>query len=193
MLGMEPLKSDDLTMLSVPEPPRSGIKQIRDHHHRLAVLVAQGKRTGEIAAETGMSLSRISILKSDPAFQQLVAAYRDKCQEIEFDAYATVVAKRQHLELLLLEAMEARVTDAEELIDIRSMLDMYADMADRNGHSKVLKSQRLNVNMDLADGLAEARQRELRLSAADGGVRELERADSKPAEEPAPVVPKGDP
>ena len=189
---MEPLKADDLTMLSVPEPPRSGIKQIRDHHHRLAVLVAQGKRTGEIAAETGMSLSRISILKSDPAFQQLVAAYRDKCEAIEFDAYATIVAKRHHLELLLMEAMESRVSDQEETIDNRTLLEMYADMADRNGHSKVLKSQRLNVNMDLADGLAEARQRELRLSAAEGGVRQLERADSKPAEVPAPVIPEAD-
>lgn len=190
---MKPLEASDLTLLSSEDPPKSNIKSIRDHHHRLAILVAQGKRTGEIAAETGMSLSRISILKGDPTFQQLVEGYRAQCTKIELDAYAMVVAKRSHVEMLALQIMEDRLENLDEMVDMRTVLDIYADMADRNGHSKVLKSQRLNVNMDLADGLAEARQRELRLSASHGGDAVVtERTDSLPAEESAPSPTKED-
>jgi hypothetical protein len=81
---------DDLDKLQ--ERP-SSIKRIRDHHHHIARLVAQGKRTTEVAREVGYSISRISILKGDPAFRQLVEMYRANYAQLDEIAYADVKKK----------------------------------------------------------------------------------------------------
>ena len=80
-----PRKTPDTLGLEVydGEPPEAAprvqtptIKKLRDTHHTLARLMAEGKKGVEICALTGYSQSRLSILKNDPAFAELVEFYR---------------------------------------------------------------------------------------------------------------------
>src|SRR6266851_2086077 len=57
------------------------VKRFRDSHHMMARLFAMGLRTSVIAEQTGYSLTRVGMLKSDPAFQELIAHYRGKVDE----------------------------------------------------------------------------------------------------------------
>ena len=62
------------------------IKKLRETHHRLARLLATGTKEGHVAAVSGYSLSRLSILKNDPAFQELVQFYREEVHDVHLDA-----------------------------------------------------------------------------------------------------------
>lgn len=159
-MDSEPLFTDaDLK----PEPI---LKRIRDHHHLLAKLVAAGHRTGEIASMTGMSISRISILKGDPTFQELVARYREKMEAVELDAYKEILTIEAAIYRLAAEETIARLMDAPESFGNRDLLDMQSNAADRLGVAKISRSQNVNVNVDLAESLAEARKRAFQLSAS---------------------------
>jgi len=70
------LTEDDLKELVNPTALNSApsqLQRIRSTHHRLAQLVAEGRKGTEISLIMGYSQSRISILQSDPAFQALIA------------------------------------------------------------------------------------------------------------------------
>jgi hypothetical protein len=84
---------EDLEDLDKIAEKPSSIKRIRDHHHLIARLIAQGKRTTEVAHEVGYSISRISILKGDPAFRQLIEMYRENYHKLDDIAYVDVKKK----------------------------------------------------------------------------------------------------
>lgn len=191
---MQALTVADLTTLDQKQPVPSVIKRIRDHHHALARLVAQGKRTGEIARETGMSLSRISILKGDPTFQQLVAHYREQVNVIEMDLYAQMRAREVARYMLATEEEVERLMEMPETFSARDLADIRADAADRLGMTKVTRSENVQWKGDLADGLAEARRRrDVLLSASPsppeqrGDAEKQESVSSTPAEPPTPA------
>lgn len=163
---VKPFSADDLSTLSVAQPAAPVLKQIRDHHHRLAWMVAKGMRTGEIAKILGMSISRVSILKSDPAFRQLVEAYRKRCDEIEEEEFRDVTAIRAHNEFLALQEVNDRLEHAPETFSVRDLIDIAADNADRNGNPKLSRTHSTNVSYNLADALAASQRRVLTLSAS---------------------------
>lgn len=66
-----------------PQP----VKRLRHSHHMLAKLLADGVPQVEISLMTGFCTSRISILKRDPAFQELIAYYDDQKREIYLDVH----------------------------------------------------------------------------------------------------------
>src|SRR6516164_3959482 len=74
--------------------PERGLQRIRDHHHRIAFLMARGKRALEIAKQTGFSLDRVLYLRNNPEFCKLLEAYEEKLDkaegrfdEIEFEEF----------------------------------------------------------------------------------------------------------
>src|ERR1700735_5036318 len=69
------LKREDLHLLTEARPMRP-LDSLRDNHHRIARAVASGIPNGEVAALCGISYNRVSSLKQDPAFNELVAHYR---------------------------------------------------------------------------------------------------------------------
>lgn len=142
--------------------------KLRDHHHRIAFLIATGKRTGEVANITGMSIQRISNLRHDEVFNKLVEVYRNKAMTVEWDVYKKSMSTRETILSLTLEEMRDRLEECPELFSVRDLLEIQADMADRLGQGKINRSESYSVtrNLDLADSLAEARRRELRLSAS---------------------------
>lgn len=73
-------------------PPEVGAQtptviELRHSHHTIARLLADGTKQVEISAITGYSQSRISILKGDPAFQELVAYYTTQKEAIYLDVH----------------------------------------------------------------------------------------------------------
>ncbi len=83
---------DDGDLANILAPPPAGaqtptVLELRHGHHTIARLLADGTKQVEISAITGYSQSRISILKGDPAFQELMAYYSTQKEAIYLDVH----------------------------------------------------------------------------------------------------------
>lgn len=141
----------------------TSLKSIRDSHHKVARLVAQGLSGIEISMMTGYSQSRISILKGDPAFNELCEFYRGQVAQLEYDSMAESIAKSTLARNLALDKMVDLLE--EDKVDLEGALDIYKITADRTGMGPSTKSTNLNVNIDLADRIAAGRRRVSQLGA----------------------------
>lgn len=86
---VRPLTGDDLPAITNPPPVAAqavGIKAIRNSHHKLAQLLAEGKSGAEISLVTGYSQSYLSTIQGDPAFEELVSYYSSQRESIFVDA-----------------------------------------------------------------------------------------------------------
>jgi len=140
------------------------IKRLTFMHHSIARLIAEGQAGYAIAMATGYSESRISILKSDPAFQELVAQYSKEVEDLRTDFYAATQAKMTAIGIDGLEELHEAVLDPET--PVREKAEITKMVLDRSGFGPTSKSQNLNMNLDLAEQLAAGRQRADQLSAA---------------------------
>ena len=142
-------------------PP--SIKRLTDMHHWIAQLVSRGEAGYSIALATGYSQSRISILKGDPTFQELVAHYQAEVSEVHKEFYVNTQAKIAALHNDTLDYLHDRVTEAHQTMDptfqIRDALDIAKYAADRSGFGPSTKSQSLNLNVDIAGQLEAGRRR----------------------------------
>lgn len=149
------LTSADLELLrgergTQPKP----IERLRDRHHSMARLIAEGKKIGEVAAITGMTISRLSILQGDPTFAELVEFYRR-------DVNTQYAELHEHLAGVSLDAvvtLRERIEDDPDQLSTKDLLAIAQLGADRTGHGPV-SSQNVNVNMNLASRLEAARKR----------------------------------
>lgn len=147
-------------------PP--AIKRLRESHHRLARLFAQGVRNHEIAEMTGYSRQRVNDLTRDPMFQELVANYREQLNETwkedQRDYYATLNKGRDIAAQLATDWMqELRDGDVED-IPIRTVMALHDTFADRTGFGR--KTTNYNINVDVKARLDQAlrRTRDITLS-----------------------------
>ena len=84
------LGEEDLAEILSPTPLACGtnaVKTLRSSHHTLARLLAEGRRPGECSVITGYSLSRISILQNDPAFQELQSYYAAQLEPVYLNVH----------------------------------------------------------------------------------------------------------
>lgn len=134
------------------------VKKFRDSHHMVARLFAMGLRPGEVAARAGYSLGRVSTLSNDPAFQELVATYRDDVDQ-EFketaDEYFDIAISNR---IMAARLINDKLVDAEpDDVSLRELVTIHADAADRTGYPK--RSVAVNVNVDFAAQLDRAIKR----------------------------------
>jgi hypothetical protein len=164
------LTSADLALLepkAVSKPPL--IKKLRESHHGLARAVAEGKSLAEISEETGYSISRISILRSDPTFAELVSYYKENLEKMR-DALVTDHFKRMvGFRGDLIEEMIDRLHDSPELVSWKDLDDSLKTVADRTGMGPQTKNQNINMNIDIIEQHVAGQRRAARLSAATGG------------------------
>lgn len=104
------------------------IKALRYNHHVLAKAVASGKSGIECANLTGMAANYISILKNDPAFQELVSFYADEMNELYVDVHQRMAT----LGTSILEELTERFEADPDKFTKRELLDMFTAMADRS-------------------------------------------------------------
>lgn len=170
IIAIRPLTRDDLACLRDKRPMQGVVKAFRDWHHRIARMAAIGMRPGEIQAQAGISPNRLYQLKADPAFQELVANYRDKVDTGFVDSaaelYQTVTANTLNAEVLIRETLEEAM-DGEASIPLKTLLAISRDGADRIGLPKQKVSTNTNINLDFAAALERAATRSGRSNVID--------------------------
>lgn len=150
------LEPNDLVHLGAEKGSEpSALKRLSDRHHALARNLASGMEPGEAGMLCGYVNSRVSILQNDPAFKELVEFYRR-------DVTAQYRDLHQRLSGLALDAAEelAERLEAEpEKVSIGQLMEITKMGADRTGFGPQSSTTNLNVNVDLASRLQEARKR----------------------------------
>src|SRR5262245_28003948 len=126
----------------------------------MARLFAMGTKPGHIARIMGMSLGRVYIFSADPAFNELVANYRETFNkdwaedatgiwgDLNFNLAASTRQIREQLE---------DADETQERIPLRTLKDIAADAADRVGFAK--RSISINVDGTFAAKLDRAIER----------------------------------
>lgn len=114
MAYLRDLSASDLAILA--DTPNKGVttppvQRLRHSHHLIARLKAEGRRDVEIAAWTGYSQSRLSILNNDPAFQELIAYYKLNAEA----CYVGVHEKLAEVGQLALEEVRDRLLDEDRV------------------------------------------------------------------------------
>lgn len=158
VLSVRPMTKDDVALCLEKRPYAAGaVSRFRDPHHRVARLFAAGLRTAEVVERSGYSYQRVWTLSQDPAFQELIAKYRDKVDSAfvrnadEF--YETATANMRKAERMIAEKLDR--ADEEELeIPLKTLVDISADRMDRFGYGK--RQTNLNINADFASMLEKA-------------------------------------
>lgn len=111
------LETSDLGVLQAPPKVAAAqptLAKLRNTHHALARLLAQGVHNNEISAITGYTPSRISTLKGDPAFAELVAYYASQVKEVFVDVASRIAA----VGLTALEEIADRLDEEPEKFTI---------------------------------------------------------------------------
>src|SRR6266436_275865 len=148
--------------LQEPRPPQNRPKAMRETHHRLARMVAAGFRTEEILRLTGFSSTRLLQLRHDPAFQELVAAYKDKVDE----AYVRGVDEFWETSTSNMLRAERKIENRNENLDFAKMMEQVARAS---GRSNVIDAKQQFVRQGATLAPDEIPASRLVTSGDDGG------------------------
>ena len=121
----------------------STVQKLRDRHHWIARMVAQGNSEVEISAISGMSLERLRIFQADPAFLDLVAHYRSETKEY----YLDMARRLSHLSGHAIEELQERLETNPEEFSIKDLMALSRDLLDRTGHGAQSKVQVSTVDV----------------------------------------------
>ncbi len=111
------------------------IKSIRQTHRRLAQLLAVGTPDGAAASIVGLHPSRVSILKSDPAFQALMSTYHQHQEQITL----SLIDKLGDISHSVMDEIRDRLLEEPEKISNSQLLELLTESLDRLGHSPTQK------------------------------------------------------
>jgi hypothetical protein len=112
------------------------IKELRQSHHFLARTLAQGVKDFEAAIICGYSASRISILKADPTFSELLAYYEAMEEKHYAVARADMHERLKSLGFDTIETLHQKLIDEPEAFTPKDLVMMMEATADRTGHGK---------------------------------------------------------
>lgn len=124
-----------------PPPAERPMLKIRAQHHLAAKLVAEGRGNVEIGAITGYTPARIVQLKNDPAFQELIAHYKE-----QVDAkYLNIHERLAALGVMVTEELLERLENAPEEFSNDELRKLAETTLDRGGYGPTAKRE-LTVN-----------------------------------------------
>jgi hypothetical protein len=155
------LTEADVALLSTERGIQpSSIKKLTDNHHALARCLSTGMSDVEASAVTGYTPSRISVLRDSPLFSELVSHYRGR----EDSALADFQERMHTTGLVAVQELADRLETEPEKIGTATLIEAVKALADRTGHGPQSKTTNLNVNVSLAERVAEGRRRAQGLS-----------------------------
>lgn len=158
---LRPLTEADVALLATERGIQpSSIKKLTDSHHALARCLAEGMKDVDAAAVTGYTPSRISVLRDSPLFAELIEHYRSNKDAATADLHERMAT----LGLDLVEELRCRLETEPEKIGTALVLESLKVVADRTGHGPSSKTTNVNLNVSLADRVAEGRRRAQGLS-----------------------------
>lgn len=131
------------------------VKVMRASHHKVARLLAAGVHDIRVAALTNYTQSRISTLKSNPAFQDLMRYYSKAVDEEYVDFHSAAA----DLGADALQELHRRLEEEPEKFSIAALDNIVKTTADRTGNGPVNRSLNVNVSANLGDRLKAARER----------------------------------
>lgn len=151
------LVQSDLALLATERGVKpSHIQSITDRHHALARCLSTGMTVFEACQVTGYTPSRVSVLRGDPAFEELVAHYRDIGAEATYDYQRKAAIARNVATDLALDKM----TDSPEELSFDQRLDAVKLFSAMTGQGPQAKTQAtVNVNLSMGDRMKAARER----------------------------------
>jgi hypothetical protein len=154
----------DLQMPATKIQTAPPIKKIRDSHHALARVLVTAGSEAEASAITGYSPSRISILKADPQFKELLEFYRQEGAT----AVADLRNRMAGMALDALQELQERLEEKPDDFGNVLLKDIVKEMADRTGHAPQRgPSAVTQVNIGLTDRIARARERVNQLTSPE--------------------------
>lgn len=129
LVYLRDIEDSDRQELLAPAPlgsENAPVQKMRDTHHALARLLAEGRPAVEAASILGLSQSWISILRNDPAFKELLAYYQGQREAIYLDVHARMA--RLGLDAVS-EIHERLLTDPNnfELKELLAIVELTAD------------------------------------------------------------------
>ncbi len=150
------LSEADLRMPAKQVTKAPLVKELRDRHHALARVLATGSSEADASRIVGYTPSRISILKADPQFRELVEFYRGTATEVIADF-------RERMALVGLTAtalLGERLEDQPEEVGTGLLNDIVKTMADRTGHAPQKgPTAQVSIHVELQDRMQRARER----------------------------------
>lgn len=156
--SVRPMVRADLELLRQPSA-RARIAKLRDSHHIMARLFVSGLTNAEVAAETGYTISRVSVLRGSPAMEELIAKYRaddhDEWRKHRDGTYEYMHRVRMKAVRLIEDALD------EDEVKPEFALKVFDSMADRTEYHR--KSTKENINIDFAARLEVAIARSTRV------------------------------
>jgi DNA-binding CsgD family transcriptional regulator len=187
------LTRDDLAHLAVRRDP-TVLQTLRDNHHRIARAIAAGLSNAEVAQACGISINRVSTLRKDPSMAQLIAEKRAMIDAEFAIAADPVISFLDEIKTKSLSQIVDKLDAAAESGETLPSRDlaMFAELGlDRTGYGKQTKN--VNINVDFAAKLEEARRRSERASSLRVvGSSQPVPAIPQPAGESRPVAPQRD-
>ena len=146
----------ELTPADLQQPKNSTaskVKKVSQRHHHLARCIASGMSNVEAGAVAGYCPSRISILKADPLFKELVHFYSATKQDVFTD---TLEMLKNLTNEAVRELMNRLETEPETLSN-DALLKALTIGADRTGFGPTTTQQTLNISLTEQMDLAEKR------------------------------------
>lgn len=134
------------------------LKRLGDRHHALARCLASGMSEADSAMACGYVGSRVSILKADPAFRELLEFYREDTDRAYRDMHERLAGLSRDAADELHGRLEEDMQAEEKKISVGQLLEITKMGADRTGHGPS-SNQNVNVNVGIASRLEQARRR----------------------------------
>lgn len=142
-----PLTAEDIQKVNsaaVGVSDTKALKKLRDRHHLAAELMAKGYKDVEIAGITGYSQSRLSILKNDPAFAELVETKRAVVRV----TFTDTVEKMKAFTDDAIETLQERLEDTPDTFTNTQLIEAVKTIGDRAGFAPVQKSIAVQIPLD---------------------------------------------
>lgn len=155
----------DLAMLDTEKgSTTSHVKRLSQRHHSLARNLASGMSERDAGIICGYSPSRVSILKNDPAFRELLTFYAGEVDLV----YQDMHEKLHGIASVALDELQERLEDEPESISVGQLLEVVKIGADRTGHGPQSSTTNVNINVGMADRLQAARDRVSKARTIEG-------------------------
>jgi hypothetical protein len=176
------LTASDIALLGTERGIKpSHIARLSERHHALARCLASGLSVSDACAITGYTPSRVSILKGDPSFEELIAFYRGPAAELVQDLGAKMRQNALEAQNILTERLEEEPAS----FDAGTLLDITKLGADRTGFGPASRTTSVHVHMNLADRLKTARQRTQVIEGTVSHATPGEHPGKPPTEDPS--------
>lgn len=154
------LTSEDINKLNVErgvQKPLPSIKRLSDRHKNLARLLAAGKSDWDAALICGYTAAYVSILKTDPAFIELMKIYGEE-RDIQFKT-ATEMLAGMSVDALHIIQEHMENDELMEKASLGQKLELAKFVTDRSGNGPQTSNTNINLNVDVGNRLEAARKR----------------------------------